>query len=242
MMNHLLQSLVWVMTDLAFPRHCQVCLGVMPHENRTYLCEACGSSIRSIRDSACQGCAKDYPGLERLICPNCLRQKHFYESCYAVSIYEGSLRDLLQSFKFSRAEYLAFTLQRIFLEGAKRLDWEKIDLIVPVPLHRRKLKERGFNQSLVLAQALAASHGRKLLSRELIRTKYSQGQTLQDKKARLENIRGSFKVRRTEKIKDKRVLLVDDVLTTGATIQECARVLKEAGAKSVIVLVLARSI
>jgi len=235
------------MMDLLFPRHCEICVKSMNHKNQTYLCEICFNKIRFISSTACRGCAKVFPGafpsIENWICPGCLRAKRFYEACYAVSYYEGPIKELLQTFKFARAEYLAGTLREIFLKGMiGKVDWGNFDFVVPIPLHPRKLKERGFNQSFILAQTVRDVTGLRILRDSIVRVKYSEGQTLQDKKARLENIRGSFKVHYPQKIKGKEILLVDDVLTTGATIQECARLLKEAGAKTVTVVVLARSI
>jgi ComF family protein len=235
------------MMDLLFPRHCEICLKIMNHKNQTYLCEICFNKIRFISSTACCGCARVFPGaipsIEDWMCPSCLRTKRSYDACHAVSYYEGPIKELLQTFKFARAEYLAGTLREIFMKGmVRKLDWENFDFVVPIPLHPRKLKERGFNQSYILAQTVREVTGLRILRDGIIRIKYSEGQTLQDKKARLENIRGSFEIRKFEKLQGKKIVLVDDVLTTGATIQECSRVLKEAGAESVEVLVLARSI
>lgn len=239
--------LTWVAGDLLFPRHCELCLKVIPHENKTYLCEACFGLIRFIPSSACRGCAKVFPGafpsVEDWICPNCSHTKRFYESCYAVSYYEGPMKVLLQTFKFARAEYLAGTLQEIFIKGLLgKINFERFDFSIPIPLHPLKLKERGFNQSLILVQAIRKKTRLRILPGNMVRKKFSEGQTLQDKKARLENIHGSFEIRAPREIEGKEVLLVDDVLTTGATLQECARLLIKTGAKSVTALVLARSV
>jgi ComF family protein len=241
-----LKSFGWVAMDLFFPRHCELCLKVLSHENRTYLCEACFSLIRFIPNDACRGCAKIFPGafpaVEGWVCPKCLHAKRFYESCYAVSYYDGPVKTLLQTFKYAKAEYLAKTLKEIFIKGtAGKINFEKFDFLIAVPLHPRKFKERGFNQSFLLAQALAKETGKRILHRGMIRKKYSEGQTLQDKRDRLEKIQGSFEVPSVKKVEGKEILLIDDVLTTGATLQECSRILKDAGAKRVSALVLARS-
>ncbi|MBI1870100.1 MAG: ComF family protein [Chlamydiae bacterium] len=238
-----LRMLGWVLADLLFPRHCEHCLEVMSHENRTYLCDGCFDLIGWIPEPACHICAKPFPGLERKICSPCSRSHFSYEACYAIAIYEGLLKELLRLLKFAKAEYLVSTFQRMFLAKEKiPFSKENVDIILPVPLHPLKMRERGFNQACILGEAIRDKIQRPLLKGVLIRAKYSGGQTLQDRKDRLLNIQGSFKCKNIKRIEGKRVLLVDDVLTTGATIEECSRVLKEAGASSVTVWVLARSI
>ncbi len=236
----------WIFSDLLFPRHCRTCDAKMPHENRFLICEICFQKISFLPNQACRGCAKFLPGFdgseERGLCPSCLRDKRFFDECFSVALYAGVIKELLQSFKYAREEYLAPTLQMIFGSVSGRdIPWNEFDCIVPVPLHPLKLKERGFNQSLFLAQTLYKKQKIPLLPTVLKRVKYSAGQTLQDKRERMENIQNSFVVNSPHKIRDKRVLLVDDVLTTEATAQECAKVLKSAGAISVTVLTLARS-
>lgn len=235
----------WVISDLLFPRQCENCMKVMDHKNRTYLCATCYQSIRWVSDYACSGCAGIFQGIESSepwFCQSCKNEKRAYDSCVAVSLYEGCIKNLIQKFKFSKAEYLAHTLQFIFIKNIpKRIQEASADLILSVPLHPLKLKERGFNQSLYFAQIFSRNFWIPLLTKGLHRIKYSTGQTLQDKKSRIENIRDSFRVPHPEKIKGQKIILVDDVMTTGATVQECSKMLKNAGAKSITILVLARS-
>lgn len=247
--NSLRQSILqtsWILSDLLFPRHCRTCDVKMSHENRFLICDICFQKISFLSGQACRGCAKFFPGFDgsqgKGFCPGCARDKRFFDECFSVAIYEGVIKELLQSFKYAREEYLAHTLQMIFGKVFERnIPWNEFDCMVPVPLHPLKLKERGFNQSLFLAQELYKKLKIPLFPTALKRVKYSQGQTLQDKKARIENIRDSFVVKSTQRIQNKRVLLVDDVLTTEATVQECAKILKASGAVSVTVLTLARS-
>lgn len=246
-----LQKMVWILSDILFPRHCHLCETAMPHHHRILLCESCSRKVLFLPRSACRGCAKFFPGIdlsndpheEKIFCSNCSRTKRFFDECFAVSTYEGPIKKLIQSFKYTREEYLARTLQTFFLKVLeKSIDWKTFDWIVPVPLHPLKLKERGFNQSLILAEALSCKAGIPLLKRGLRRIKYSPGQTLQDKRERMENIQDSFCAGSLTQLSNKKVLLVDDVLTTEATAQECSKILKQAGAKGVTVLVLARSV
>ncbi len=245
-LNQNILQISWILSDLLFPRCCHTCDTKMPHENRFLICDSCFRKIRFISNQACRGCAKIFPGFDgsegQGLCPGCSKDKRFFDECFSVAIYEGEIKKLLQSFKYAREEYLAPTLQMIFQKILERnIEWCQFDCIIPVPLHPLKLKERGFNQSLFLAQALDKKIKIPLLPAALKRVKYSTGQTLQDKRARMENIQGSFVVGFSHKIRDKKVLLVDDVLTTEATAQECAKILKASGAISVTVLTLARS-
>jgi ComF family protein len=119
------------------------------------------------------------------------------------------------------------------------LDMKKIDLIIPVPLHRIKLRQRQFNQAKLLAQSIAYAYSKELGDKILIKTKFQADQVTLCQAKRLKNVRGTFQVKRPQYVKDKNILLVDDVLTTGATANECARVLHNAKANKVDVFVLA---
>ena len=118
----------------------------------------------------------------------------------------------------------------------------EIDLVIPVPLHPSRLREREFNQSLLLADQVAKHLGRPLSFTNLVRTAPSEPQSTLSRKERMKNLRRAFAVRRPESIARKRVLLIDDVLTTGTTVNECAKVLRTAGAEAVFVLTLARTV
>jgi competence protein ComFC len=119
--------------------------------------------------------------------------------------------------------------------------WQDVDYLVPVPLDRRRKRERGFNQSQRLARELARTRRLKVLERCLVKTKAVPPQTTLEGPARETNVRGAYAVRGSTKVRGKVVLLVDDVFTTGSTLRECSRVLKDAGAKDVRALTLAQA-
>jgi len=124
----------------------------------------------------------------------------------------------------------------------KFLDMQNIDLILAVPLHNRKQRQRQFNQVQILAQSLAGAFSKNAPAKLIIKTKSAPAQASLSRTERLKSIRDSLKVKQANLVKDKRILLVDDVLTTGATANECAKVLQEAGAKRIEVFTLARGI
>lgn len=132
--------------------------------------------------------------------------------------------------KFLIGKFLGENLGEEF--ATKFRSWN-IDLVVPIPLHHLKKAERGFNQSYYIAKGISTATGIPLNARAVKRVRFTQSQTTMTLKEREENIDGAFKVRKTEKVKGKNILLVDDVMTTGATISECGRVLLEVGASRI---------
>jgi len=134
-------------------------------------------------------------------------------------------------------------LSKLMIDCAHNfLDMERIDLVLPVPLHSTKFRQRQFNQSKLLAEPLAKWFSKRLEHRALVKIKNSAAQINLSRRQRLDNVRGSFRVRDAKLVENKNILLVDDVLTTGATVGECARTLSEAGANRIAVLTLARSV
>lgn len=160
-------------------------------------------------------------------------------------IYEGILLDAIHIFKYNGKTSLAKPL--IAIMTGSRYIFEKAglsftghDLVVPVPLHKKRLKERGFNQSLFLAKGLAGIYNLPVDYLNLKRIRATDPQVNLKGKDRINNVSGAFAAQDRVVFKDKRVLLIDDVYTTGATVLECSRVLKKAGAKTIDVVTLAR--
>jgi ComF family protein len=152
------------------------------------------------------------------------------------------VRKLIHDFKYGNQRHLRYPLTSWLRETLNdpRLCGRQFDLIVPVPLHPARERERGFNQAALLAERLAASMN--VASRPLLeRTRYTTTQTAYDRAERMENLAGAFRLRKNRDVRDLRVLLIDDVLTTGSTLSECARVLKAAGALSVHAATAARA-
>ena len=133
-------------------------------------------------------------------------------------------------------------LGELLLEACEDLRDDGIDLLIPVPLHPRRLRERGFNQSLLLARHLSRRLGLPCEAEVLVKVKDTPSQTSLSPAERQRAVRGAFEVMKGERIREKRVLLVDDVFTTGATVNEASRVLLRAGAEEVLVITLARSV
>lgn len=134
-------------------------------------------------------------------------------------------------------------MSKLMIDCARNsLDMERIDLVLPVPLHSTKLRQRQFNQTKLLAEPLAKTFSKRLEHRALVKIKDSAAQVNLSRRQRLKNVRGCFKVKHAHLLENKNILLVDDVLTTGATVGECARTLSKAGTNRIEVLTLARSV
>lgn len=235
----------WVL-DFVYPRDCAFC-GEPAGEESGSICKACLKRISFKRYTSCEICgaegAQDEP--TAFICSACLKRRPAYRRAFIAARYAGAVRDLMQSFKYRRGLYLLPDFVR-FLHAAWITQIEPlalgIDLLVPVPMHRAKFRVRGYNQADLLAKGLAAAIGLPCCVRALSRRRSrSASQTYLKRAGRLENARAAYTSgREIAQVAGKTVLLVDDVMTTGATGDICAEVLLAAGAKEVYLLVLAR--
>ncbi len=176
------------------------------------------------------------------MCEDCIKKTPFYRSINAMYLYEGALMKAVHRLKYGAKSYLADSLGPILARFAETcmVNTEGL-LTIPVPLHPKKLRERGFNQSLLLARHVARHLGTELDFLSLRRVKYRLPQAGLGKEARRKNVLGAFRMENQDVLKGKSVLLVDDVATTGSTLNECARVLVQVGCENVDCLVLART-
>ncbi|MBU0994528.1 MAG: ComF family protein [Proteobacteria bacterium] len=223
----------------------------------TMMCQDCLDTFQAVTSPFCIKCGTVFQsreGNDRL-CGACLKNPGRYRMARAAGVFQGSLLDAIHLFKYQGKLQLAKPLSRVLLYALmvyahEFAEGQNIDMIVPVPLHPKRFRERGFNQAYLLIQhweKMAASFGRALpyISIErhvLIRKKYTDSQTGLGKKERQKNINGAFQVSGKIDIRNKRVLLVDDVYTTGSTVNECVGVLLKGGARYVDILTLARTV
>ncbi|MFH1228180.1 MAG: ComF family protein [Planctomycetota bacterium] len=240
-MSKLISSLWNNLLDIIYPRYCLECGKNLASTEHFYLCLECISKITFVNQfNACPKCGLDLgPYTEgNVLCRDCAIHKPRFDKAFAVARYDGIMRNVILKLKYQKDKPLAVPLSRL---AAKTIEEskEKTDLIMPVPLCRTKLKERGFNQSKLLAEGVANILKIKLSSDNILKIKETRDQAGLDGSARRENLKDAFSVSRPSEIKDKKVLLVDDVLTTGTTISEISRVLKKAGANKVFACVLA---
>ncbi|WP_419785091.1 ComF family protein [Pseudodesulfovibrio sp.] len=219
---------------------CPVC-GALTH-GAEKLCSCCEDRLALRNGGYCPTCGEMFGDDDAVpaVCPECLHAPPPWDRLAFYAPYAGVLRDLILHFKFNGAYGNARLLGELARQAAELHLTEQADGVIPVPLHRRRLAWRGFNQSSELGRAVAKALDIPLWNHALTRTRYTQPQTTLDRNERQQNIKNAFAAR-NEIIDGKRILLVDDVYTTGATLRECARTLRRAGATSVDVLVLART-
>ena len=237
----------WVgpVLDLLYPRNCQFCTRPLAETERGVVCTDCLARVKCIEPPFCQRCALPFAGTvtSEFECGYCRDLPFHFSRAVAGCRAEGIVRDCIHRFKYNQQMYFGPHLADWLVRAGQRwMQWEAVDAIVPVPLHPRKQRERQFNQAAVLAEAAGRALGKPMLGRSLRRVRDTRTQTLLDAKARRANLRDAFVVRQPEAVRGRRLVLVDDVFTTGATLDACAKVLCRAGARDVIVLTVARGV
>jgi ComF family protein len=191
--------------------------------------------IKPVRPPYCQICGR--PIREGGLCRICKKFGRAFAKNRSVGIYDGVLADAVKSLKYRSRMSVAKRLGRMMAAVALAdPEMKDADVIVPVPMHRVRLRERGFNQALLLSLEIANEMDRAVLEGCLLRTRYTKQQARLARKRRRGNVTGAFKVLDANSIRGRRILLVDDVTTTGATLEECAACLREAGAAAVYCL------
>lgn len=222
------------LVSLFYPSTCAGCgAAVEAGEN---LCARCAAEIPRVRAPFCERCSQPFAGAitEKFVCANCHDRTLHFDAAVSAYRSRGVVRKVMHDFKYGGQIHLRHLLGRWLAETLDdaRLAGRPFDCIVPVPLHPARERERGFNQAMVLAKLLGRASGLPV-SPLLQRIRYTTTQTQFDREERMENLAGAFRLRRGRAVQDSCVLLIDDVLTTGSTLSECAAVLKKAGARSV---------
>ena len=236
-----IRILVNTLVELLYPSNCVGC--GYPQDVGALLCDKCKATSPRIQAPFCRCCSRPFDGLitQEFACPNCEDRAPAFEC--AVSVYQakGVLRDLIHRFKYGRQFYLRRVLAGYLAEAMQdsRMQAVPVDALVPVPLHPTRLRERGFNQADALAETLSSRTHLPIL-RCIERRRYTSTQTRFDRFERMQNLRNAFAMRKNSDVRGKHLVLLDDVLTTGSTLHECALVLRTAGAGSVRAITLAR--
>lgn len=228
------------------PADCAACGVPLTTDPVPLFCRSCWDTIAPLKRSRCSQCDRPLPSPAALTyspahrCHHCTVRPPAYEQAWTLYPYLPPLQEAICLFKYRGKVALAKPLARLMLDAMPAII--QADLIVPVPLHPSRLREREFNQSLLLADQVAKHTGLPLSFTNLVRTVSSNPQSTLSRKERIKNLRRAFAVRHPRLVEHKRILLIDDVFTTGTTVNECATVLRKAGAEAVFVLTLARTI
>ena len=234
------------LTSVFLPGSCRLCDTPLLHSSRVPICPDCLASFRRIPESICSRCglpleAMDRVDGEKAVCAACRMERFAFDAARSFGVYEKTLVRAMLLLKFERIEplggWFAAELARLVEQHPQELT---ADVVVPVPLHRVRLKERGYNQAEMVSRPLARGLG--LPHRNLLtRVKPRPNKHILTLRERWESVRGAFATRPGSQVDNVRVLLVDDVMTTGATLDACAKVLRDAGAKAVVGLTVARA-
>lgn len=227
-----------------FPSFCQICSVLLEREGERIVCQSCWDKIKPVQLPFCLCCGRFFEGAgDPHFCLKCLQARPHFSRHRSCGYYGGELKDLILLFKYRQFMVLGRELAKFAEEALGQEDdlWWEVEAIVPVPLHRRRQKERGFNQALIIARELARIKKLELVDNALVKIKNVAPQTSLEASERAQNVRGAFQVRRQEKLKNRVVLLVDDVYTTGSTINECSLALKRSGVKDVRALTIAQA-
>jgi ComF family protein len=239
------------LVNFIYPPRCAACEARLDLGTLARVCERCIALIERVPEPICQVCGVplQHPDSARSYwCRTCAQSRPYFGRARAVARYRPGISEdgqvvpsIIRRHKYGRDQSLSRALAQCLGETLP-LNGDDYDLVIPVPLHRRRLRWRGFNQAALMGVAVAGRIGCTLDVATLTRTRDTPPQTSQDSGQRRQNVRGAFAVTRPHRIANRSLLLVDDVMTTGATLNECARTLLAAGARRVDVLTLARAI
>lgn len=237
-----LQNLI----NILLPPRCIKCGKILSERNG--LCAECFNKIRFISAPMCYHCGRPFTTTENLkfakpqLCGECLKQKKFlFALKRSTFIYDDESKNLILDLKFRDKTAYTETLANFLYTAGADIWAQNPDILVPVPIHRRRLLTRRYNQCALLANCLSTKIGIPTDCRSLIRARNTVPQVELSGRARRTNLKNAFKVKYPQNIKGKRIVLIDDVSTTGSTLNECAKVLHKAGAEAIYALTLART-
>lgn len=228
--------------DIIYPVRCPICMEIVTPKGKR-ICPNCKERLPYIQEPRCLKCSKPLEVEEKEYCSDCECKNFHFNRGYAVWVYNKAMMQSVSAFKYkSKKEFADFYTEEIITLYKKQLLKLNLDGIIPVPLHRTKYRERGYNQAFLLAKGIGEELDIPVLNDLLIRTKKTVPQKNLNDMERLHNLKEAFQYNKESKSAFRsdlsRVLLVDDIYTTGCTIEACTNVLKENGMKEVYFMVL----
>ncbi|MBQ7603254.1 MAG: ComF family protein [Clostridia bacterium] len=230
----------FALSQLLFPSNikCICCGRDLPSVLEVEICQNCLKNINFIdENNSCKRCGAKLVG-DGSFCLDCMDKKRVFDAARCVCSYEGEAQKLIYGLKFGGKTYFAGTMSKLMANKYQSLDWD-CDIVLPVPISKKRLKTRGYNQSLLLAKVISKTISKPLSDKVLLKIHDTHDQVGLGYDDRQNNLNGSIVANNKHLIKGKNVLLIDDVMTTGATANVCADVLFKAGAAHVYVLTFA---
>jgi ComF family protein len=228
--------------DLLYPVRCPVC-GEIIIPKEQMICKGCKDQLIYVGEPLCKRCGKPIEDEEKEYCSDCERKKFHYKRGFAVWVYDDAMRNSIAAYKYhSKKEYSKFYVHEMLRLYKELLQKLELDAIIPVPIHRSKYLERGYNQAELLAKGIGVGLRVPVLTKLLVRNRKTLPQKKLSDKERLKNLSEAFSVNKqfmnTEITSIKKVLLVDDIYTTGSTVEACSSLLKSHGIDEVYFIVL----
>lgn len=223
--------------DILYPRRCPICSEIVDKRGELS-CRECRSKLTTVEEPKCRRCGKPLEQETKEYCYDCERRKHYFERGFGLWLYNEDMQKSMAGFKYKgRREYAAFYINELVKKYQKEIEDLSPDALVPVPIHKKKRQTRGYNQAEILAVELGKRLNIPVLPELLIRKKDTLPQKQLSDKERFRNISEAFAFSQKERCNYKkelqRVLLVDDIYTTGSTVEACARALKMNGIEEV---------
>ena len=221
-----------VILDLLYPQHCPFCGQIRPYQEMK-ACRGCLEKLKKVEPPYCMKCGKTLEDEEEEYCGDCMAIPKSYRRGFPVFFYKEPLKSALYDFKYkNQREFGAFFAECIFLQYGRQLLGLGLEGVVPVPIHPRKKRSRGYNQAAILAAELGKRLKIPVYSDYLVRDIDTNPQKELNDKERMKNLKKAFKISQN-RIKLKKILLVDDIYTSGATIEACTRILLAENAEEV---------
>ena len=239
-LNSYCRSLIRIL----YPANCVLCQIPLVLDE-TYLCASCTQRIEPLKAPTCLKCARPLPpyGNHRSLCSPCRSERPYYDRGFALVPYQESVKTIFHQIKFQKKLWLLKIFSKWLREFCSAYETRNYEMIVPIPLDATRERQRGFNQALVIAKMLERSNSKTFpqVSKLLKKKKKTPPQSQLRRQERLNNLEGAFSVKKRGLVRGKQILLVDDIFTTGSTINECAKILKADGAERVDFFTIARS-
>lgn len=227
--------------ELIFPPRCMICSELYPKKdlkNKLYICDECKKKVQFTDDfsSVCKKCSRPIDE-ESLLCPLCMVSGYHFDAALSCAVYENDIRLALLSYKFNNERYKYRMFAELLLDSLEKSPhYMSADIICSVPISKRRKKKRGFDHTLLISRYISHKTGIPYAKGALAKLKETPPQSKLSFSERKLAVRGAFNVKKPSLVHGKNVILIDDILTTGATVSEISRILKRAGAKRVIVL------
>lgn len=221
---------------VVFPSFCRICHSLLEKAGERLVCRECWSRLTPQRSPFCICCGRFFEGaIESHVCSTCVEHPPAFSRHRSACRYRGTAKELIRLLKYQRLKVLGRDLGAFLFQSLQEETslWWRADVLVPVPLHPKRKKERGFNQAEILAREMGRLSGIEVCKDLLRKSQESRPQTSLSGTERRSNLQGAFSVNKGRRAKGKTVILVDDVFTTGTTLEECSRALLRAGADEV---------